>query len=401
MIERRLEVAEAAEALTIFDLDDLDDDVAVALAEKTLDRHPVLRRIYDETFVTRLTRRRPRISNFLLLLLVQPEDEYADEYWKSVVSDLLLLEPEQSFAHFGHKLRVRTRKELEAVRSELALAARLKRLGTPVALEVPTRNGKNADIGAGTSPPTWWEIKAVSDLDFVVNDDEIALRVQQGLRRIDAPYILTLGRTKVTKGDVARAVKSIKKQIDEHHGAGGVLPAEFEAFGLKVTATGRTKKSHGYLGAITSGYEFKDEQAERIRNRIISAVSQLPDEGGGVVVIDTTDATWVDIDDVVDACFGPVHSFIQGNRSVDVHDASLGTFQPQQRRRVSAVAHYSRHPRHVSGGDETYNLYVVHNPFARVPLGNEVFAGDGVLHCRAKDNGRGGYTITKGITGSA
>lgn len=384
------------EPLSIFDLVDLPDDVALRLVLTTVDRHPVLRRIFDDKFIDRLIRR-PRITNFLLLLLVRPEDEYADAYWAGVADDLLLLEAEGAFEHFARKLRLRSRPDLEAGRSELALAARLKRQGVGVALEVPTRNGRDCDFRADTIPRTWWEVKAVSDLDFVVVNDDVALHVQQGLRRIEAPYVLSLGRTTVTKGDVPRAIKSIKNQIAKHHSRGRPLPARFEAYGLVVEATDETKRANGYLGIVTSAYEFKDEQAERIRRRIVDAISQLPDMGGGVVVIDSTDATWVDADDVIDACFGPVRSFISTDGFVDVHDARLAAFQPRQRTRVSAVLHYSRHPRHVSGESEAYTLYVVHNPFASVPLPKEIFGNVGVLHCQATDDGNGRFTITNGI----
>ena len=165
-----------------------------------------------------------------------------------------------------------------------------------------------------------------------------------------------------------------------------------------MEAAGKSKQAPGYLGIITSGYEFKDQQAERIGRRIVDAVSQLPDTGGGVVVIDSTDATWVDVDDVIDACFGPSRSFISDNGLVDVHEARLAAFQPQQRTRVSAVVHYSRHLRHVSGESETYTLYVVHNPFAIVPLPREMFGRAGVLHCQATDDGNGRFTIARGIT---
>ena len=54
-----------AEPLSIFDLVDLPDDEALRLVETTLDRHPVLRRIFDDKFIDRLIRR-PRIRKFLI-----------------------------------------------------------------------------------------------------------------------------------------------------------------------------------------------------------------------------------------------------------------------------------------------------------------------------------------------
>jgi hypothetical protein len=102
--------------MTVFDLDGLDDADALALVEETLNRYRALRRIYDTAFVERLIRRWPRARNFLLLLLVQPDDPYAEEYWNSVIDDLLLLEPEKAFDHFTHKLRMRARRDMSSSR---------------------------------------------------------------------------------------------------------------------------------------------------------------------------------------------------------------------------------------------------------------------------------------------
>lgn len=385
--------------MSIFDLVDLADDVALQLVQATLDRYPMLKRLFDPVFIDRLIRC-SRNMNFLLFLLVQPEDAVANKYWAEVVDDMLLLEPEDSFKHFKRKLRMRSRPDLEAGRSELALAARLKRQGLAVALEVPTRDGRDCDIRVDTMPQTWWEVKAVADADFIVKDEEIARRVQQGLQRIDQPYVLSLVPSTVTIGDVARAVKSIKSQLYAHYRTDGAIPVTFDAHGLKIQVTTRSKGTHGYLGIISSGlYAFAGEHSERIRDRIGRAVSQLPDVGGGVVVIDSTDATWVDANDVIDACFGPTRSFLRNGEFVDVHDATQGAFHPEQRTRVSAVVHYSRHPRHTEGGGESYGLYVVHNPFARIPLANEVFSGEDVLHCRAVSGAGGAFTITRDIRG--
>jgi len=73
--------------MTIFDLPTTSEAEAWAMIQATLERFPHLSRLYDEVFLERLVRRR-QMDNYLLLLLVQPDDEHAIEFWSAVIDDL-------------------------------------------------------------------------------------------------------------------------------------------------------------------------------------------------------------------------------------------------------------------------------------------------------------------------
>jgi hypothetical protein len=272
------------------------------MIQATLERLPQLSRLYDEFLLGRLVRRR-QMDNYLLLLLVQPNDEYAIGFWSDLVDDLETLREAGSWEKFRAKLRNRERFSLLAARSELALAAWVRRRGAPVTIEPPTRGRYICDFSAITSPETWWEIKAVSDLDLVLRDESVAREVQLRLRRIDQPYVLHLRPSAIERSDVAKAIREIRRQLAESHRQNRKPPFAVEALGLGIDVSATTAQQHGYLGTLDSGlYVFGDEAALRIRDRVVAAVRQLPDGQACVVVIDTSLASFLDDHVVTDAC---------------------------------------------------------------------------------------------------
>jgi hypothetical protein len=102
---------------------------------------------------------------------------------------------------------------------------------------------------------------------------------------------------------------------------------------------------------------------------------QLPAEMAGIVVIDRTVASWLDDDDVADACYGTFR-IVQDSRGR--YSARIGgLLRAGGNTRVAAVISYTRgFVKHFrpSGRDIT----IFHNPFAKVPIPYDVFAADDV-----------------------
>lgn len=379
-----------SDTISIYDLPNLGAVTAQALVEQTLSKHPRLRDLYDEDFVRRLIQRR-RGQNYLLLLLVRPDDHWANDFWTSVVDDLTLLESDRSLHHFRSKLRLRDREDIESARTELALAAKTKRTGAAITLEPVTRNGRDCDFVADTVPRTWWEIKSILDLDYLIADEAVSFDVHTRLRRIEEPYVLVLHPSTIRREDVPKAVRDIKRQVAAHYRLGGSLPAVFGALGLVVEAAQLTKQKSGYIGIGSSGlHVFGNEHSKKIGSRIVSAVEQLPENQAGIVVIDTTVATWVDQEDVIDACFGVESGVYRNGCMIPVRDTDAGVFQPHQRTRISAVLHYTRHAKHK--GEP--NL-LIHNPFARTPLPEGALAADDVVQLRRVEREHGHFALVR------
>gem|GEM_PF-6482657 len=376
--------------MNIFDLAEVEEATAYRLVNETLAAFPDLRNLYDEDFVKKLVKRRGNYDNFLLLLLVQVEDEVAAKFWTTTLDDLAVLAPRGSWQAFFSKFRKRGHFDIQSAKSELTLAAWMERNGAPVVLE-PLVNGlRGCDFMAETQPRTWWEIKSPGDLRVVKENERIELEVQAGLRRIQQPYVLALDeidRKKLSPAEVPKAVKEIKRKIGKFHESGGRLPHAVESHGLRIAITGRTKSvPYGYLGTMSHSYTFKNQYMKLALSRISSAIGQLPADSAGIVVIDATAAHWLDEHDVVDACFGE-EVFGQYGGQIGAIRLPGGAFHPGHRTRISAVVYYTRSP---DDWERDFEMVVLHNPFARVPLapGTLQFQGVRQLVCFALGEGR-------------
>lgn len=359
--------------ISVYEIPTISVQEASERCRATLARFPALCRLYDDAFLSRLVRKR-QMDNYLLWLLVQDPGEYADSFWVAVIDGLALLAPEGSWEAFTSKFRHRHNLELQSARSELELTAWMKRRGPAVQIEPPTRSGRTCDFSAETNPFTWWEIKTVQDADFLVTDELIAREVQLRIRDIDQPYVLIMEASAVERNEVAVAVRDLRRQLADYHAADGALPHRFESHGLRILASALTNRSRGYLGIVEGRpHLFGDELAMRVVDRIVGAMQQLPDDCAGIVVIDTTLSTWIEDEDIADACFGVEGLGYVNNKLIPVRRNDLAAFRPSERTRVSAVAHYSRSARETSS---PYELIVNHNPYAKYPLPNDLLHGE-------------------------
>src|SRR6202140_339212 len=377
--------------ISIFELAEMDDASVLSAVNATLERHPLLRRLYEEPFIAALIPDRRNLNNYLLLLLVQPPDTYAERFWNLVVADMLLLEPEGSFQHFPDKLRMREQQPVESASVELELAARNKRKGFAIELE-PTIPGtsRRCEFRAESRPETWWEVKTVLDLDYLREDAQAYVEVARRLRSIPEPYVLNIEHCALTPPDAATAVRQIRGEIRDHYRSDGALPAVFESRGLVVEAACRTKKSFGYLGSsVTDLYKFGSENIERVLDKICSAISQLPAGKAGVVVIDTSRSHWIGDDDVQEACYGELSLRVErtweGPKVTNVR-SSNAVFKPGAQTRVSAVVWYSRRD---SGTALETTMIAYHNPYAAVPLPPEILRSAGLKQIRQVETGNG------------
>ena len=378
--------------MTIYDLPLLDERTAFALVQQTLGKHPQLLDIFPETFLHDLVPRRHTLDNFLLLLLVQPDDPYATAVFSTIVADLETLKAEAAYEHFRDKFHKHEQFDFMATVSELGLAAFVKRLGISVDLEPPTNQGIDCDFRAGTQPVTYWEIKAVRDLDFVRADERVYLEVQRSLRRIPQPLVLHFQSEGLALNNVGKALSEVKGEIAEYYAAGGKPPTTFTSHGLRVEITGTTERGYGYLGTMFSPeYVFESEQMERIVSRIARAATKLPPNEAGVVVIDTTMAHWIHPHEIVDACFGEEVGVVVGGVFQNARRPG-GAFRPGSGTRVSAVLHYANE---LGGGfrsdDEGTSL--LHNPYARNPLPAEFLTAAEFTQYRRVDVGNGRYRL--------
>jgi hypothetical protein len=288
--------------MTIFDLPTLNPENALTLAHETIQAHPILAQIYDDAFLVNLIRRRAAYDN--LLLLLEPDDEMSVAYWDEIAGELQLLEAEGSIGAFHAKLRKHDGPSMDSARTELYFAALMKQLGARIVLE-PQVGTRRCEFMAETRLQTWWEIKTPLDLPELQQDAAVQSDVQRRLRSIDQPYVLSLRAANLTPQQVPGAVKQLKRELYSYYREGGRPPRVFDIDGLCVSIESMTTRPKGYLGTMTGKpYVFQNENSAHIVRRIIAAADQIPDEGGGIVVIDRSSSDWIHHHDVVDACFG-------------------------------------------------------------------------------------------------
>lgn len=111
-----------------------------------------------------------------------------------------------------------------------------------------------------------------------------------------------------------------------------------------------------------------------------------PQDGAGVVVIDLTLSDNAGKEDVLNACFGEDGWTVKSQKMVAVRNG--GMFRPGAGTRVSAVVSFSRHPMHWEHG---YELEIFHNPFAKVPIPEDMFRFPGIEHVRRVEESDGSF----------
>ncbi|MFZ1124215.1 MAG: hypothetical protein WAN59_03625 [Candidatus Baltobacteraceae bacterium] len=404
--------------MTIFDVPNMDEATAWERVRATLERHPLLKRIYYDPALTDIIRQRQPNKNALLFWLVLPaDDERSVRFWTSVTDDLTVLEPFGAIEKCRDKMRQKEREYLESWRTEVWIAAWLVQNGVRLTLE-PAVGLKRPELVTETTPATWWEIKTPLDPKPVTDDAAVLADIQRRIHEIPEPFVLLVRSADLRLQAVPAAVRGIKAQVRAFAQSGAEPPTTIECDGLIVEITARTKnKLTGFLGGlIGSGYLFgnpyrkadkgaaadiKDslkefagitvldaQLSEKIIEKIDKAIEQLPDDEAGVVVIDRTLSEWVHNEDVLNACFGEDGMVVKDGKLVTFRENAF--FRPGAGTRVSAVVSFSRHPMYWEHG---YELEIYHNPCAKVSIPEEMFRFPGVKQVRRTAQPDGSFRL--------
>ena len=259
--------------MTIYDVAKLSAEEAWQRVRLTIARYPTLQRIYDEAKLADLIRRRQAVTNHLLFWLALPaEDGRSVGFWSSVIADLEVLEAQGSFKKFRDQMQHEEKERLTSWRTELWIAAWLKRNGISLTFE-PAVVGKRPELVTDTRPKTWWEVKTPLELQEQRAEESAIREAQRRLREIPEPFVLHIVRAKLAAADVPRAIKEIRALIRVFAEANGEPPALFESGGLAIEVGARTKhRPTGFLGTTNYGFVFGDEHAEQIADKIGSAI---------------------------------------------------------------------------------------------------------------------------------
>ncbi len=369
------------------DMIETDDSTLRSRVNLTLHRHPNLKEVYPPDRVEALIARRRDLSNYLLLLLANPGNHVAAKFWSEVAADLDLLEPEGAFSHYGTKFQVLDYPSLEVAKTELEVAAWMRRRGHVIELEpIIPGTERRGEFVARLSSTTWWEIKSVQDIEPVRVADRAYSEIVKRLRKIPEPYALSVEQGNIRPEDAHRATNYIRRKIRSfHNSGGGALPISFNACGMTVTLETRSGREYGYLGSSDNEFMFQNENLLKVRKRINSAVGQIPADAAGIVVIDATAAHWIDEEDVRQACFGEEVMRLASGKPIDALDFGAA-FSAHNRTRISVVLSYKRQN---EGLKLKRHRIVYHNPHAKHPMPIDYFGEDVSEQWTLIDRGHG------------
>jgi hypothetical protein len=365
--------------LTIFELPDLTEEDAWSGVRAKLAEFPELRDVYDEVFLSKLIAGRTTSTSRLLLRLVCTDD-YAGEFWRTVISQMRVIGYPRALAAFAEKMRRDKPGNLESWTSELRYAAWLVEQGIAIELE-PAIGDRKAEFSAATTTPTTWEIKTPADDDTQRAEQDALFTLQRLLRPLPTPAALSLsvdgdGDVPIDTHDVARQIKTRLSALDMDR-----TPFPFVMrFGTLRVSVSRASGDRGYVGSLmTSLQMLAGDHVARVAKIIRGAARQLPREGAGVVVIDGSNADWISKTSVADACFGAdMMTYAPGVEPYPTRGAN-GVFNPKQNTRVSAVVFAS--PRFVHHQGES-GVVVFYNPYARTPLADDWLPDKTIRHGR-------------------
>lgn len=196
------------------DMPSVDKQTLTSRVQITLNRYPALKEIFPEEFVTTLVARSRDVGNYLLLWLANPGNHIADQHWKEVAADLTLLAPERSLAHYTPKLRITDHHSVEAAKTDLELAAWLKRRGLAIKLEPRIEASERlGDFFVKSEPLTWWEIKSVQDTKTVLAADCAHREIAKRLKRTREPYIFNVHQRGIRPEQVPAALKEVARRV--------------------------------------------------------------------------------------------------------------------------------------------------------------------------------------------
>lgn len=363
-------------------LDELEREPGPSLLSRmqaTVLRHPALARMFDDAFLDKLSRS-AKPGNYLLFLLCQrPGDHVVSSIWNTVLGDLDVLSECGSWSRFARRFRNTGFAAIQSARTELDLAARMRRAGFEIELEPELENGSAPEFSAATNPVTWWEVKQLLDEGQVRSTHRLLDELGRRIGSTKLPYFVDLDAERVDENiDVATFVRELKELMRRFADAGDQGQRILHFGGIRAAIGGRRRESdRAHLGVTTQSYGFDGTQTQRVRAAVASTREQLPASGGGVVVVDATSSEWLDVDTVEDACLGTEQIWYTPT-SHEVGRAADGIFHPERNRRISAVIYYNQ--REFVGESTRYpKLVAFHNPFATKALPDQLLRGLGEL----------------------
>lgn len=378
---------------TITQLSNIPDEILEKLVFQTLDEFEILKKIYDNEFISELIKEKNR-KNYLLWLL-SAKNEFTYKKLENISHGLTNLQKEGSIRHFMDKLRSKTTNTYNNYELEIDFASYYKARGYHVELEPEINaDGINPDFRLHYAcEEIYFEAKALY-FSSILEQEKFDYQIHRDLRRHKNKLGYSIHREpeiKIGEYDKFKkfALKQIEKHIDETE-----FPIEYnysDADGkniAKIVIHGTPNKlEYGYLGGVMDLHASEWNDRNKIIKGITSKNRQLV-KGKSNVIILKSSFILTDFESIQDALFGAEKYHISKKTGEITGSSRYGTrvYSSKQNTRISAVI-FSK--KNWENANFVHKMWVFHNPYAEKPIPFEFFKGENINQFTiVDDNGK-------------
>jgi len=360
------------------------DELLITMAKQTICCHPILKEIYDDSFLKQLVENKRDKDNQLLFWLVTDNEfdlPIARKLFEEIEGILSLFYDISNSDVLRSKLRQWHSIPFESTITELEFVAEYFKRGYQIELEPLLPNNRKADFSAvKEDQKIFFEVK-IAYKEKSAKNKAIIDELTERCNKIDQPFLILLNvEENFDRSQIIVASQHISKKLRELKATSCNLPFSFDYPEcnnpiITVDVTHRFPDGEkGSVGGSTFGGGITSKWTD-IRSKIEQGIRQLHPDFPGVVIIRRHGLDYTQYD-IQNALFGDLSVNLQLNTK-KVHEFRMGDriFGKQKNTRLSAVIFYDK-SLHKYGYIRKKIVY--HNPFALGKLPKEVFEGENV-----------------------
>lgn len=177
----------------IYEIARANEEELLVIAKQRIEKFSILKRIYDDAFLSILLRHNSDLDNLLLLWLVidNPFDKNtAIRFFQNIEENLDLLRKESSIQKFKPKLRQWNTIPFESAIAELEFAAEYKKRGFQIELEPRLPNGEKGDfLASKDSVKIYFEVKCIF-WERSLKDNAIINEISERFSKLNQPFVI-------------------------------------------------------------------------------------------------------------------------------------------------------------------------------------------------------------------
>lgn len=357
------------------------EEELLTLAKRRVEKFTILKRIYNDEFLSNLVQHKNDSDNLLLLWLVIDNTidcPIAIRLFQEIEENLKLLQYEERIQLFKTKLRQWDTIAFESAILELEFIVEYIKNGYQIKLEPLLPNNRRGDFSISKNAiKIYFEAKSIYWKPSL-KEQAITNEFSDRLFNMNEPFAVNINIKKnFQRNQIVKTVKHIQQKLKEVEETSINLPFSFvcsEKGEPIVCIDVICRFPEGEKGIISRfGFGAKIKKDWRnLRRKITSGIPQLHPNYPGVIIIkphgpDTSH------DDVQNAIFGDLKKFFVGEPQLFRGRDCI--FTKNKNKRLSAIVYYEKR---LQDSGYTKKKFVYHNPHAKVKVSPEVFKGENV-----------------------